>query len=55
MTARGAQQEFRQGTHSLSEALCYVIEEIRNDAFRPAVYYEDEQHQVPHDFHCVDI
>jgi predicted ribosome quality control (RQC) complex YloA/Tae2 family protein len=40
---------------SLSEALCSVIEEIRNDAYRPAVYYEDEQHQVPHDFHCLDI
>lgn len=40
---------------SMSEALGSVIEEIRNNAYRPAVYYEDEKHQVPLDFHCLDI
>jgi len=40
---------------SLADALRSVIEEIIKDEYRPAVYYEDEQHQVPLDFHCIDI
>ena len=40
---------------ALAQALRSVIEEIRNDEYHPAVYYEDEQHQVPLDFHCIGI
>ncbi|HEY8348378.1 MAG TPA: NFACT RNA binding domain-containing protein [Clostridia bacterium] len=40
---------------ALAGALQSVIDEIRNDEYRPAVYYEDEQHQLPLDFHCIGI
>lgn len=40
---------------SLEEALRSITDEIRNDKYRPAVYYEDEQRRIPLDFHCIDL
>lgn len=40
---------------SLADALRSVIEEISAGRYSPAVYFEDEKHQVPVDFHCISL
>ena len=37
------------------DALRSVIEEISAGRYSPAVYFEDEKHQVPVDFHCISL
>ncbi len=43
------------GCHNLKTALVSVLDEIRNDRYEPCVIFEDEAHQKPLDFHCLDI
>lgn len=40
---------------SLQAALASMLEEIRDGRYEPCVIFEDEAHQKPLDFHCLDI
>jgi len=40
---------------SLKAALESILSEIRESKYSPCIIYEDEQHQKPIDFHCLDI
>jgi len=40
---------------ALAASLQSVIDEIRNDKYSPLVLFEDEQHNSPVDFHCLNI
>ncbi|MGE5614573.1 MAG: NFACT family protein [Bacillota bacterium] len=39
----------------LKKALDGVLDDIRNARYVPCILFEDEQHQAPIDFHCLDI
>ena len=40
---------------ALQKSLDNILQEIMNSQYAPCVVFEDEQHQKPLDFHCLDI
>lgn len=40
---------------ALIDALDTILADIRSGRYEPSVIYEDEQHKMPVDFHCLDI
>lgn len=40
---------------ALTNSLRSIIDEIRQEQYMPSVMYEDEQHQRPVDYHCLNI